>query len=192
MNITAIIGLGNPGPRFELTRHNIGFLFVDKLADMYSGSWQKGPQCEWCTIQVPIHGSRIGVREDESSSPVSTTTIKLVKPQTFMNDSGDVWSWLYKKGVRVENLLVIHDELEKKFGSTHVRQGGSARGHNGLRSLIARAGVDFWRLRIGIDRPADKKDVARYVLERFNSDELEQLDAILQSACDLILASLTL
>lgn len=171
MNITTIIGLGNPGPRFELTRHNIGFLFVDLLADQYDGSWQKGPQCKWCTIQVPGEELR---------------AIKLLKPQTFMNNSGDIWSWLYKQGVRVENLLVVHDELEKKFGATQIREGGSARGHNGLRSLIARAGQNFWRLRIGIDRPEDKAHVGNYVLERFKERELEALDEVLEQAKNLL------
>jgi PTH1 family peptidyl-tRNA hydrolase len=156
----AIIGLGNPGSRFTYTRHNIGFLFVDFLAHAYGGVWKSGPECEVATI---LNGEQ---------------SLLLIKPQTFMNNSGAVWSFLAKKGIRVDQLIVVHDELEKKFGTFQVRHGGSARGHNGLRSLIAACGEQFWRIRLGIDRPVDKNKVPDYVLEKFPLLEQQQLESV--------------
>lgn len=172
-SITTIVGLGNPGPRFELTRHNIGFLLLDMLADQYGGTWRSGPQCEWTEIFVP--------RGDDQHK------LRLVKPQTFMNTSGDVWPWLAKQGTKVDSLLIVHDELEKKFGHTMIRKGGSARGHNGLRSFIARCGADFWRLRLGIDRPENKSDVANYVLRPFTPTEQNQLTEFLEKGIQSLL-----
>jgi len=148
-----IIGLGNPGSRFTHTRHNIGFLYVEYIARSFGAVWKPGPQCEIATI---MHGD---------------CQILLVKPQTFMNNSGAVWSFLAKKGIKSDQLIVAHDELEKKIGTFQIRLGGSARGHNGLRSLIAACGEQFWRIRIGIDRPADKSTVADYVLEKFSCEQ---------------------
>lgn len=159
-----IVGLGNPGSKFTYTRHNIGFLCVDFIAEKYGASWKAGQDCLLATITV------------------GDQQVVLVKPQTFMNSSGAVWRWLSKKGITAEQMLVVHDELEKKFGSIHIRLGGSARGHNGLRSFIAACGENFWRLRIGIDRPADKNQVASYVLERFPATEQAQFDTVFQNA----------
>ena len=158
--IKAIIGLGNPGPRFNGTRHNIGFMVVDALAERYHGSWQKKDELELAQIRINDH------------------PLLLIKPQTFMNTSGRVIPFLSKKGVKAENILVVHDELEKPFGSIAIRMGGSARGHNGLRSIIGAAGSDFVRLRFGIGRPERKDEVADYVLQRFGVDQNELADHI--------------
>ena len=99
-----------------------------------------------------------------------------------MNSSGDVWPYLAKKGIKPEVVLVAHDELEKDFGSTQVRLGGSARGHNGLRSLISRCGEGFWRLRLGISRPAERNEVPAYVLTNFTSVEQQGLESFLDKA----------
>jgi PTH1 family peptidyl-tRNA hydrolase len=158
-----IIGLGNPGSRFTYTRHNIGFLYVEYVARSFGAVWKSGPQCEIATI---THGDH---------------QILLVKPQTLMNNSGAVWGFLAKKGIKPEQLIVVHDELEKKVGTFQVRLGGSARGHNGLRSLIAACGEQFWRIRLGVDRPADKNTVADYVLEKFPHEQQEQFEALFAS-----------
>jgi PTH1 family peptidyl-tRNA hydrolase len=94
-----------------------------------------------------------------------------------MNDSGKVIPGLLKQGIKPENILVIHDELEQPFGKIQIRMGGSARGHNGLKSIIAACGDQFARMRFGIARPAIKEDVPEYVLEKFkeNPAELDQL-----------------
>ena len=151
----AIIGLGNPGRRFDDTRHNIGFAVVDDLAEKYYGSWNS---------KNNYLQSKIIINEQP---------ILLVKPQTFMNNSGEVMPYLAKQGIDENNILVVHDELEKPFGTVAVKEGGSHRGHNGLRSLFNYIGKEFSRLRCGIGRPANKEDVPDYVLEKFNASEHE-------------------
>lgn len=154
-NIRAIIGLGNPGERFDFTRHNVGFMIVDALAQKYDGTWhQKG--------NMALAEIFIGDKK-----------LLLVKPLTFMNESGAIMSALSKKGIAPSEILVVHDELEKPFGKINVKVGGSHRGHNGLRSIISAIGPDFLRLRFGIGRPENKADVSDYVLARFDQTPQE-------------------
>lgn len=165
--LTALIGLGNPGKRFDHTRHNIGFMVVDALADAYGARWQEKDQM--AIADILIDGRRL----------------ILIKPLTFMNNSGDIMPALSKKGIKAENILVIHDELEKPFGTIALRMGGSHRGHNGLRSIIDRIGPDFGRMRIGIGRPADKSQVSDYVLARFDENEQAVANQV-QKAVEMI------
>lgn len=159
----AIIGLGNPGAQYARTRHNIGFMVLDALAHKYNGIWQIKVDAE--ITKITINGA----------------LVLLIKPQTYMNDSGRVIPMLKKQGITVGDTLVVHDELEKPFGKIAIRVGGSARGHNGLKSLIAAWGEGFGRLRFGISRPTEKEKVGQYVLENFkeSNDEIDHL--ILQS-----------
>ncbi len=158
-DIKAIIGLGNPGPKYKKHRHNIGFMVVDALADRYHADWQHKDQFDLAELQL------------------DGKWIMLIKPLTFMNTVGKITPWLTKKGIAPEEILVIHDELEKPQGSLQVRFGGSARGHNGLRSIIDYIGADFHRLRFGIGRPERKEEVGTWVLSNFAlpSHELESL-----------------
>ena len=172
-DIKAIIGLGNPGVRYAKTRHNIGFLVIDEFAQRYNASWQEKGEMATATISLFDH------------DPVQT--ILLVKPLTFMNSSGRVIPALAKKGIKPEEIVVIHDELEKKLGGVSIRSGGSARGHNGLRSLISTMGPNFWRLRFGIDRPEDKAQVSSYVLSSFSPAEQQELENLIDQAIDLLL-----
>lgn len=165
--IKAIIGLGNPGPRFVNHRHNIGFRVVDLLCERYMGSWQSKDTMELATVRI-------------KDNPVL-----LIKPQTFMNDSGKVIPFLQKKGIKAENILVVHDELEKPFGKLAMRVGGSHRGHNGLRSIIGQSGADFARLRFGIGRPEGKSQVSDYVLSNFDQDSAE-IDQLVEEAADMV------
>ena len=165
--IKAIIGLGNPGRQYMHTRHNAGFLILDALANRHAASWHKKDNAEVTSISV------------------DGKSIMLIKPQTFMNSSGVVIPWLAKQGIKAENILVVHDELEQPFGIIKWRVGGSARGHNGLKSIIANAGDGFMRLRFGIDRPADKNQVPDYVLENFKENQSE-LERALEKAVDMI------
>lgn len=161
-----IIGLGNPGPQFSYNRHNIGFLIIDALASAHGGQWRKRDAME--TAQISINGSKI----------------LLIKPQTYMNQSGNVVPALKKQGFGPEDALVIHDELEQPFSKISMRMGGSARGHNGLKSLISAWGEQFGRLRFGIGRPERKEQVPDYVLQNFeNHQEMQQL---IGDAVDLI------
>lgn len=161
--IKAIIGLGNPGPQYRHNRHNIGFRVLDTLANQYSAEWHEKEKLEYTDIHIGDH------------------QVTLVKPQTFMNDSGRVVSFLRKKGIEAENILVVHDELEKPFGKLAFKFGGSHRGHNGLRSIIGFCGQDFWRLRFGIGRPENKADVSQYVLGNFSEDAIELAQLIDQA-----------
>ena len=173
VDIKAIIGLGNPGPRFVNHRHNIGFMVLDALADAYGAQWQSKEPMEFATFNA--NGKKI----------------LLIKPQTFMNDSGKVIPFLKKQGILPENILVIHDELEKSFGHVSIALGGSARGHNGLRSIIEAYGKDFARLRFGIGRPENKEEVGQYVLSNFSESqaELERLiDQAVQQIEQLIIS----
>lgn len=163
--ITAIIGLGNPGPKFAYTRHNIGFRIVDALAHKHGASWKDKDNMDYAEIVLD------GIN------------VLLIKPQTFMNSSGRVLPYLFKKGIKPENILVAHDELEKKFGNVSIKFGGSARGHNGLRSIMEVAGTqDFARLRFGVGRPENKEDVGDYVLRNFSESQEEVAELIEKSA----------
>lgn len=151
--IKIIVGLGNPGSKFQKTRHNIGFLVLDRLAEQFHASWQKKTDRE--VAEIEINGEKI----------------VLIKPQTFMNNSGKIIPLVLNQGLTENNLLVIHDELEKPFGKIEFKTGGSHKGHNGLRSIMEFCGAHFHRLRFGIGRPAHKEDVPQYVLSDFSSHE---------------------
>ncbi|MCK4517976.1 aminoacyl-tRNA hydrolase [Candidatus Babeliales bacterium] len=171
--IQAIVGLGNPGFKYYKTRHSIGFRVLDVLAARYAVSWKELELFQHAILMLPAEGDTL-------------RPVHLIKPLTFMNSSGKVMSFLSKKGIKTENILVVHDELEKPVGSVAVRWNGSARGHNGLRSIIGVIGDQFWRLRFGIGRPEDKSEVSNYVLSSFTPEELSELDELIERAVDLI------
>lgn len=126
-------------------------MVLDQLATDFAGDWRSANNnLELCEVII----------KDQK--------ILLLKPQTFMNSSGLVISYLTKKGIKPENILVVHDELEIAFGQVKSRLGGSARGHNGLRSIIEACGPEFWRLRVGIGRPEGQVSVGDYVLQKFS------------------------
>ena len=159
-DITTIVGLGNPGPTHYYQRHNIGFRVLDALAQKYGASWHEQTQAHVATI---THQSK---------------KVTLVKPTTYMNSSGHAITPLLKKGVTAAHVLVVHDELEKPFGALAFKQGGSHRGHNGLRSIITIIGDNFLRLRFGIGRPQEKADVPNYVLALFDEEPIRVNTAI--------------
>lgn len=166
--IKCIIGLGNPGAKYQHTRHNIGFGIVDELAARHAGSWQ---------AKGPMHQATIMIHEKP---------ILLIKPDTYMNDSGRVLPVLKKQGISLEDILVVHDELELPFGTIKVKKGGSHKGHNGLRSIMAVGGPDFCRLRFGIGRPKTPDEVPDYVLAPFLLQEKAVIDAYIAAAADHI------
>lgn len=168
--IRACIGLGNPGSKYAHTRHNIGFRCIDSVAQTLGADWKTSPLMDTA----------------ETKNPLSNKTLYLIKPQTFMNESGRVMGFLQKKGIKPEEILVFHDELEKPFGFTGVSFGGSAKGHNGLRSIIGMIGSDFWRLKFGIGRPANKEDVGSYVLTSFLPAETSTIPDHLESVKKLL------
>lgn len=148
-NIRAVIGLGNPGVAYRYTRHNIGFRVLDTFVERNGGSWQHKDFFE--LAEIMLHDKKI----------------MCIKPQTFMNSSGRVIPWLAKQGIKPEEILVVHDEMEKPFASLAIKFAGSARGHNGLRSIIEHCGDQFYRLRFGIGRPEHKEQVSDWVLGNF-------------------------
>lgn len=167
VEIGVIIGLGNPGPAYYYNRHSIGFRVLDKLAAKYNASWRDREEMQLAEIQF------------------NNKNILLIKPQTFMNSSGRVIPFLLKRGIKPEHMLVVHDEIELPFGKVAIKQGGSARGHNGLRSIIAACGDQFWRVRCGVSRPEQKEDVPTYVLQNF-SESKEQVETMITAAIEAI------
>ena len=168
-----IVGLGNPGSEYQWTRHNVGFLLVDKLA-ADAGVVVKRRECR------SLVGS--GVIEGERS--------KLVKPQTFMNLSGEAVACLVAKGELDEvgeSLIVISDDLALPFGTIRLRARGSAGGHNGLKSIIAALGTnEFIRLRIGIQPEHPVSDAKKFVLDEFAPAERRAVKEILDRSADAV------
>lgn len=152
--LRAIVGLGNPGPEYERTRHNTGFWFVDLLADAYRGSFRFEAK-----FKAELARVRIGADE-----------VLLLKPQTYMNKSGDAIQPLaafYK--LEPADILVAHDELDLPVGTMKLKRAGGHGGHNGLRGVHQHLGPDYLRLRIGIGHPGTKDQVLGYVLGRPNA-----------------------
>jgi len=139
------VGLGNPGRRYALTRHNAGHMVLDELFRRHGGRWRRARRAEAAEVSV------------EGREAV------LLKPATFMNESGEALS-----GYRAEDLIVVHDDLDLPAGTVRVKVGGGAGGHNGLRSVISRVGNGFVRVRVGIGRPPEGADVTGYVLGRMD------------------------
>jgi len=165
--IKTIIGLGNPGAAYEKTRHSVGFMVVNALADQYGSLWR--PQHNYFVCDIVVGEQKVA----------------LIKPQTFMNNSGNIFPYLQKKGIGASDILVVHDELEMPFGRVAIKFGGSARGHNGLKSIMTYVGDQFMRCRIGIGRPLDKDDVSSWVLEQFRQDE-QAVAVMIKFAVDTI------
>ncbi|HEV7903374.1 MAG TPA: aminoacyl-tRNA hydrolase [Pyrinomonadaceae bacterium] len=171
-----IVGLGNPGAQYELTRHNLGFMVVDSLAHA-AGRDVKRAECR----------ALVGRAEIESC------TVELVKPQTYMNLSGEsVQCLLRKRELKAsDSLIVISDDLALPFGTLRLRARGSSGGHNGLKSIIAQTGTDeFIRLRIGIQPEHPLADAKRYVLERFPQSARGELEKVLARSADALRAVL--
>lgn len=170
MSTFVIAGLGNPGPTYQWTRHNAGFLFLDRLANLENLSISRksfsGLAGEW-------------TRKDDR--------LVLLKPQTFMNLSGRaVMQALQFYKLPLSNLIVVHDELDLAFGTVRFKQGGGHGGHNGLRSIKEQLGKDdFLRLRIGIGRPPHG-DTANYVLGTIPPEQMELLPRVLDGALDML------
>ena len=152
-----VVGLGNPGREYERTRHNVGWLVVDELARRLDGRWRE-----------KFSGRLAEVRLD-------ALRLALLKPETFMNDSGrSVAAAARFFKVEPESLLVVHDDVDLEAGRLQARAGGGLAGHNGLRSLAQALGTqDFLRLRIGVGRPGrgDPRSVADYVLSPFRAED---------------------
>ncbi|MFZ9709420.1 MAG: aminoacyl-tRNA hydrolase [Steroidobacteraceae bacterium] len=169
--IQLIVGLGNPGERYGRTRHNAGAWFVDELARRHGGVFrqERSQQAELARIQV------------------AGAELWLLKPTTFMNDSGaSIASVSHFYKLPIDTLLVAHDELDLPVGVVRLKQGGGHGGHNGLRDAITAVGADFWRLRLGIGHPGHKDLVHDYVLQRASSSEESAIHAAIAAAADVL------
>ncbi|MBL1244022.1 MAG: aminoacyl-tRNA hydrolase [Sulfurimonas sp.] len=161
-----IVGLGNPGPDYAQTRHNIGFMLIDELTKRFNANNVTSSSFLGETYKAKNHF--------------------LLKPQTFMNLSGDSVIKV-KNFYKLEDVVVIHDDLDLPFGSLRFKHGGGHGGHNGLKSIDAHIGKEYIRIRMGIGKPEHKGEVASYVLGKFSEDEQKYLDAWINKTCDAVI-----
>jgi peptidyl-tRNA hydrolase, PTH1 family len=170
-----VVGLGNPGPRYAGTRHNIGFLVVDLLAERMGGRFK-------------AHRGRADVVEGR----LAGVPVVLAKPRSYMNESGGpivAMSRFYN--VPVDRLTIVHDDLDLPFGTLRLKRGGGDGGHNGLRSATAALGSrEYARARFGIGRPPGRQDPADYVLRDFSAAERKELSYLVDRAADAVEALL--
>jgi PTH1 family peptidyl-tRNA hydrolase len=172
-----VVGLGNPGPDYAPTRHNIGFRVVDLLAARAGGG------------RFSKHRSNADVLEGR----LAGRRVVLAKPRTYMNVSGGPVAGLVKYfSVEPAELVVVHDELDLGFGVIRLKLGGGEGGHNGLRSISQSLGTkDYLRVRFGIGRPPGRQDPADFVLKRFSAAEAKELDLAVDLAADAVEALLS-
>ena len=166
--ISLIVGLGNPGPDYAATRHNVGFWLADALAARFGQVFK---------VEGRFHGELCRLT-------VGGCDLRLLKPGTYMNHSGrSVAAVARYFEIPPERILIAHDELDLPVGTARLKQGGGHAGHNGLRDSIACLGTrDFWRLRIGIDHPGDRSLVTGYVLGRPSRDDAVRIEDALRDA----------
>ena len=168
----AIVGLGNPGPQYQGTRHNVGFAVVEELARRGSIAFESAP-------------AEALLARWRRTEGIVKNDVLLVKPLTFMNLSGQAVGELarYFK-IDAADLIVIVDEVHLPLGKLRARTRGSAGGHNGLKSIIAHLGDQFARLRLGVGRGGDQRNLADHVLSRFEQDETAEVERLTARAAD--------
>lgn len=171
-----IVGLGNPGEKYKKTRHNLGSLMVDYLAA--GDEWKENKKANCLYLK-----KQIGLEE-----------VELIKPLTFMNNSGKAVNYIQKKHrLKPEDILIIHDEIDLPLGEIRIQQGRGPAGHKGVQSIIDQLGTkDFIRMRIGI-RPTDQEtiiDTEKFVLEKFTAEEEKIVQKIIKRATELVTAAL--
>jgi PTH1 family peptidyl-tRNA hydrolase len=167
-----VVGLGNPGPDYAPTRHNVGFLVVEELADRARGRFAKHKRAHAQVAEERLQGQRA----------------VLAKPSSYMNESGGpVKALLDFYKVPMERLVVIHDELDIQFNTLRLKLGGGDNGHNGLKSIRRSTGSgDFYRVRVGIGRPPGRQDPADFVLKPWGSTERKELPMLVSDAADAV------
>lgn len=171
-----IIGLGNPGKKYENTRHNIGFMAIDALSE---------------TMGIDLSQQKF--KSHYGAGYVNGEKVMLVKPQTFMNLSGEgVRPLIDYYKIDIEDILVLYDDLDLPVGHLRLRQKGSGGGHNGMKSLSQHLGTqNFKRIRIGIDRPSQDTPVVKYVLSKFPKSDAVILDKVIKTTVDACNAFIT-
>ncbi|MEZ5347046.1 MAG: aminoacyl-tRNA hydrolase [Pyrinomonadaceae bacterium] len=166
-----LVGLGNPGPEYEKTRHNLGFMLVDRMAG-----------------ELGIQVKREECRSLIGQTVIDNRKLEFAKPLTFMNLSGEATNCLVRKNERsLKRMIVAVDDLALPFGSIRLRAKGSAGGHNGLKSIIACSGTqEFIRLRIGIQPDYPLTNTKKFVLDKFSRNDLEIVEKILERAAEAV------
>jgi PTH1 family peptidyl-tRNA hydrolase len=166
-----IIGLGNPGKRYRLTKHNVGFRIVERFAE------KKGIKLKKRLGKVQVGEGRIGAER-----------IVIAKPLTYMNRSGSVAKKLIKEmGISLDNLVVVHDDLDLECGRIKIKEGGGHGGHKGVSSIIEQVGSpDFLRVKVGIDKPQTPDEGADYVLSPFDNEQLPLVEESMEQASEAI------
>src|SRR5277367_4472579 len=165
-----VVGLGNPGGRYARNRHNIGFMAVDSVARRHRAE-----------------GFRNRFKGELAEASIGNERVLLLKPQTFMNASGEsVGEAARFFKLLLSDIVVIHDEIDLRPGKLRVKRGGGSAGHNGLRSIDALLGADYWRVRVGVGHPGVKELVQPYVLQNFPAEEIDDwvaplIDAIAET-----------
>jgi PTH1 family peptidyl-tRNA hydrolase len=166
-----VVGLGNPGARYEKTRHNLGAMVLDALAKR-TGAGLRSHKSGCLTDETKLAGERV----------------VLARPTSYMNESGrPVGALMRWYKADPERLIVVHDELDIPFDEVRVKLGGGVAGHNGLRSVASHLGTkDFIRVRVGVSRPPGRQDAADYVLSEFSSNERKVLPEVVERAADAV------
>jgi peptidyl-tRNA hydrolase, PTH1 family len=166
--VKLIVGLGNPGKKYEGTRHNVGFSVIDEAAKRASVAFEAPP------------GDNVAL-----IARVRSQDLLLAKPMTFMNESGEAVGGLLRYfKIDVADLLVVVDEVQLPLGKLRARARGSAGGHNGLKSVIQYVGDEFARLRLGVGRGDARRDLSDHVLARFEKDEADEVARMIERAAD--------
>lgn len=172
-HVTLVIGLGNVGKQYDGTRHNIGFVCLDNFADQH---------------EFPAWIEKKDLRAYLTDRVIGDTKVILVKPTTYMNESGQA-AMAVQHFYKISNAetIVVHDDLDIAFGQIRARQGGGSAGNNGIKSLIQHLGEDFQRLRIGVrNELLEKMDAADFVLAKFNKEEQAKLPELQREVSALL------
>lgn len=166
-----IVGLGNPGKNYENTRHNIGFMIVDEFAKKYNVKFDK---TKFKSLYTELY--------------IGTEKYILLKPQTYMNLSGEAVGQFFDYfNLDLEDILIIYDDLDTKTANFKLKAKGSSGGHNGIKSIISHiGGQNFNRLKIGIDRPQPPMKIVDYVLGKFNKQEMQEIENIYDKSINCI------
>lgn len=167
-----LIGLGNFGERYDGTRHNVGFVIIDKLATEL--------------------GLEFSYNKYFDADICNNSQILLAKPRTLMNRSGQALSALMQKNnISLDDVIVVHDDTEIALGEVRIKKGGSSAGHNGIKSIDEMIGNEYWRVRVGVGRPENQSiELADYVLANFGLKEQGTVDRVVDQAADYLLKCL--
>jgi len=170
-----VVGLGNPGDQYAVTRHNVGQMVIDQLVKRHS-------------VKLASHKSRTHIAAYKLGVGIDAHQIILAKSQSYMNETGGPIKALANfYSVEPENIIVLHDELDIGFAAIRTKLGGGDNGHNGLKSMTSAFNTpDYYRVRLGIGRPMGQQDPADFVLKQFSKEEKKDLDEFIERGADVV------